>query len=449
MNRRWLRRLRDSPESGRKLLRRFSKLHLEDWVRPDPSRRRSKPKKHAPGEAFVDDRGLPRRVASHAKAGVVRVWRRSRKRLWQLLKWLTAWRLRPLKKVPAIGVARGFVVLDHKPYRPDFFAIRRQTRLARNQVARLYGTKDPIIVGPWISEIGFELLYWIPFLNWATAYGKLGTDRLWILSRGGTATWYRHLTPNYLEIFDHVGPGEFRARNEARMSQQGGLKQHGLSELDQELIGVAEQRIGAYRHHVLHPSLMYQLYRPYFLKSSPPRLIEEFALYRRIFAGRDENPPDWLPDDYVAVKLYGNLALRDSEATRSMIRHLLRTLASETEVVILDTGFRYDDHSDLPAESLDRIHDLRGRSEPHNNLDVQTRVIRNARAFYCTYGGFSYLAPLCGVPTVTFYSEPNAFKVEHLELAQRVFRRLDCPPFTVLDIRHLSALEPCLRFLRD
>ena len=25
----------------------------------------------------------------------------------------------------------------------------------------------PIIIGPWISEVGFEVLYWVPFLNWA------------------------------------------------------------------------------------------------------------------------------------------------------------------------------------------------------------------------------------------------------------------------------------------
>ena len=24
----------------------------------------------------------------------------------------------------------------------------------------------PILVGPWLSEVGFELLYWIPLLRW-------------------------------------------------------------------------------------------------------------------------------------------------------------------------------------------------------------------------------------------------------------------------------------------
>ena len=25
---------------------------------------------------------------------------------------------------------------------------------------------EPILVGPWLGEVGFELLYWIPFLRW-------------------------------------------------------------------------------------------------------------------------------------------------------------------------------------------------------------------------------------------------------------------------------------------
>lgn len=447
MYRRWIRRLTRSPEGARRLVRRFVKLHLQDVLRPDRSRRRSKPKKHAPGAPFDDDRSVPRRVASRVKASIVRSWRLWRKRLWEFVKWVIAWRLRPLKGVVERGRERGFVVLDHKRYRPDLFSIRRDTRSVHRKVSRLLRTKEPIVVGPWISEIGFELLYWIPFLYWAKAYGKLATNRLWVLSRGGTASWYRHLSPNYLEIFEYVGPEEFRARNAERIDDHGGLKQHGMSPFDEELLDWAQERIGAYRHHVLHPSLMYQLYRPYFLRDSPARLIEQFGLFRRIHDGPAEDPPSWLPEEYVAVKLYANLALEAGARTAKSMRRILEALTSEIDVVVLETGYRYDDHTDLPWEGLQRVHDLRGRVYPQNNLDVQTQVIRNARTFYCTYGGFSYLAPLCGVPTVTFFSKPKGFKPEHLEIAQRVFGELGCPPFVALNIAHLDVLDGNLAFL--
>ncbi|HEY6363142.1 MAG TPA: hypothetical protein VIX63_18685, partial [Vicinamibacterales bacterium] len=43
----------------------------------------------------------------------------------------------------------------------------------------LLGRQDrPVIVGPWLTETGFELLYWIPFLAWAKAYANLHEDQL-------------------------------------------------------------------------------------------------------------------------------------------------------------------------------------------------------------------------------------------------------------------------------
>ena len=47
------------------------------------------------------------------------------------------------------------------------------------ELITMLGRQDqPIIVGPWLTEAGFELLYWIPFLAWAKAYGSLHDDQL-------------------------------------------------------------------------------------------------------------------------------------------------------------------------------------------------------------------------------------------------------------------------------
>ncbi len=63
------------------------------------------------------------------------------------------------------------------------------------ELVTMLGRQDrPIIVGPWLTETGFELLYWIPFLAWAKAYASLHDDQLIVVSRGGAAPWYRHIT---------------------------------------------------------------------------------------------------------------------------------------------------------------------------------------------------------------------------------------------------------------
>ncbi len=55
-------------------------------------------------------------------------------------------------------------------------------------VQKLSRREQRIIVGPWVSEVGFELLYWIPFLNWveirAAVRPRAPGDRLtWRLPR--------------------------------------------------------------------------------------------------------------------------------------------------------------------------------------------------------------------------------------------------------------------------
>ena len=62
-----------------------------------------------------------------------------------------------------------------------------EQRLLRQALRGINGTGD-VIVGPWTGEVGFELLYWIPFLNWLCEQG-LDSRRFIVVSRGGTAPW--------------------------------------------------------------------------------------------------------------------------------------------------------------------------------------------------------------------------------------------------------------------
>jgi hypothetical protein len=77
---------------------------------------------------------------------------------------------------------------------------------------------------------------------------------------------------------------------------------------------------------------------------------------------------------------------------------------------------------------------------PERNLAVQTAVIARARAFVGTYGGYSYLAPFCGVSSLAFYSE-RSFKVHHLHVAQQIFSKLGGPSLVPLDV----AVAPLVR----
>jgi hypothetical protein len=72
---------------------------------------------------------------------------------------------------------------------------------------------------------------------------------------------------------------------------------------------------------------------------------------------------------------------------------------------------------------------------------VQTEVIQHADGFVGTYGGFSYLAPLCGVNALALYSRADGFRFDHLDVAKRVFASLRCGTFTEVDIRAADVLR--------
>ena len=355
-----------------------------------------------------------------------------------------------LKRAPRVVTAPPPGALTPKPGRHRDPAKRNwgwsdvpEAHEVRELVSGVLAKSDrPIVVGPWLSETGFELLYWIPFLAWAKTHGNLDPERMVVVSRGGASPWYADITSHYEDAFSFFSPDEFRRRNDERVAaQRGRLKHLSVSPFDKELIARVTQKRGLSGAHLLHPSDMYRLFENFWFQRTPVTLIESFTRFATIpqtgaFAQRRQ-----LPDRYVAAKFYGNTALPDTEENRAFIRGFLAELTKHTDVVLLNTSDRYDDHDDFAPEMRGRIHRIEHLMRPEDNLAIQTEVIRNATAFVGTYGGFSYLAPLLGIDTLAFYSHPTGFRFDHLEVAKRVFAGLRCGAFVELETRALDVVR--------
>ena len=311
------------------------------------------------------------------------------------------------------------------------------------EIVTLLGrTKRPIIVGPWLTETGFELLYWIPFVAWAKAYGGLRDDQLYVVSRGGCGSWYRHITPNYIDVLSFYSADEFRTMNEERVLQHRGRFKHmDMSAFDRAVIERVTAKLGLETPNLLHPSLMYNLFNVYWRQMAPVTLVEAFSVFKQLPPAGVHDLAAHLPERYVAVKFYSNMALPDSPENRKMIAGILRELTKTTDVVLLNTGTRFDDHTDYPIEVRGRLHRIDHLMTPENNLHIQTKVISGATAFVGTYGGFSYLAPLLGTDTLAFFSHPTGFRWDHLELAKRVFSSLRGGAFVALNTRDLDVVR--------
>lgn len=302
----------------------------------------------------------------------------------------------------------------------------------------------PILIGPWTTEIGFELLYWIPFLRYFARRRGVPARRMIAISRGGTRSWYDGVCDGYLDLFELIGVEEFVERTTAQEAEAGGKKGFGVlpTAFEREIYRRAAEKLGLEDYAVLSPSVMYTMFRNIWRgRYSADRLMKHIDI--QPIPTRYERPPLPFEGPYVALKFYHSSCFAEGPETAAFLARLVEGLAENHKVVLLNTGARLDDHSDALGQGHPNVYDASQLYEPRDNLAVQTALVANAEALHCTYGGFAYLGPLLKVPTTCYFTEPN-FVGTHLDLA---IRHLD-PRRGLLGVQPISAplaLGPSLR----
>ena len=320
------------------------------------------------------------------------------------------------------------------------------SRLA-SDLGRLAAGSDTIVVGPWLGEVGFELLYWVPFLRWFAATFRVAPERLLIVSRGGTAAWYRPFAAGYRDIFDYLTPEEFRQRHEERVAANGEQKQTQVLAFERQLLRGLTTDV--HSRSMLHPSTMYRLFNPFWWGHVDEEWVHRFTTYQKLTidegaanvgagsmgaanvgaAFRRPSSP------YMAVKFYFNDCFPDTGENRAFARRTLQALRDCGPVVSLATGLRLDDHEGAMVREGEgaTVHTLPPDMHPRENLALQTALVSGASAFVGTYGGFSYLAPFLGVRSTAYFSDPDGYSKRHLLMARSALETIDAGG--LLDVR--------------
>ena len=319
----------------------------------------------------------------------------------------------------------------------------RDERQVLDEIGRIATSGRPIIVGPWTGELGFELLYWIPFVEWVRRQWNIGAERLVIVSRGGVGSWYGVSEADYCDIFSFTGPDEFRQAVTAEKR-----KQRHVADFDRRLIADVTRSRGLADPELLHPGLMFRLFAPFWSDEAGYARIDQFTRYRLLQPATDSmevgtSVRGSLPADYVAVRFYFSECFPDTPDNRAFAHTVVASLAERTPVVLLNPGFDVDEHHDWATSSGGRVHTIADRISPDRNLAVQAGVISGARAFVGTYGGYAYLAPFSRVPAVAFFSRPT-FKRHHWYAAARAFDHVGAAALSVLDAAEAPIVQSAL-----
>jgi len=279
-------------------------------------------------------------------------------------------------------------------------AFRRDAEAIDSSIAQLAQGTSPIIVGPWLAEVGYEVLYWIPFLRWLQDAHGIASERVVVVSRGGMESAYAGLAGRYVDLFDLTTPHDLATRNLQRRAaaEGGGQKQSSSSTLDDELLGMVRARLDIGDARVCHPSLMFRLFREVWHGNLPMDVLWRRTRYE---AARLPITTTSLsvPNEFIAVKLYSGPALSMSDRTRASLRQLVARAAALAPVVLLDVDLGVDEHRDLELDDLPGVTSARSLMDARTNLGVQLALVARSRFFLSTCGGLAWLAPFLGVPT--------------------------------------------------
>ena len=295
----------------------------------------------------------------------------------------------------------------------------------RAYLTYLARSSKPILVGPWRSEVGFETLYWLPWLQrWRRRY-NISKDRLIAISRGGAGQWYD--AAQSVDLYDYVPADRLRKAMLKDSALKGSVKQLAITPWEQKLIPLIAEDLGLRRYHVLHPSWMYQGWNGYW----SGQVSLEKALHGVTF---DPLPIPHLPlqlplpERYVAVRFYARHTWPMTEELRIWTANLVDKLAARIPVVLLDPPFHADDHQGFPF-SGPNILSITPYVTLQNNLAVQSAVIAKAQAFVGTYGGTMQLAVRLRKPAMGFYKEFSGTAPQHRDLTYRIGTQQQTPVF--------------------
>jgi hypothetical protein len=238
-----------------------------------------------------------------------------------------------------------------------------------------------VVVGPWLGEVGFEVLYWIPFLHWLFETHGIPTADVTVVSRGGAEPWYDGLAGSYVDVFDHITAEDFRKATLELWAQTGGLqKQVAVRSWDEQVLDATAGETWRDAA-LLHPQLLYRLFRNVWQAALPIRDFLDCAVHKPWVV--PEFTAD-LPDEFTAVRFYFRDSFPDTPENRELVHAVVERLAERRPVVLLNTGVVVDEHLDAePAES-DRILRPLAGIDAARNLAAQSAVVARAQLFVGT-----------------------------------------------------------------
>lgn len=289
--------------------------------------------------------------------------------------------------------------------------------LADAEAHGLASSEKPILLGPWMGNANWELLYWRPYVSWLLEQLGPSQRRIIAVSRAGADAWYGGLSSEYVDLLDLYSVEDFERVSAERLEVTGMRKQRYISDVERDILTRVARALdlGLDDCDVVHPATMFRMFDEVWRGRLPP----DFVLQYCRFADLEAVPPVGvdLPPRYVAVRFSVEPTYGDRAAAHDYVNELVQALATRIPVVSLDTGYSVEG-AEFELEPCDGMISMHGRVPARRALELQTQVVAGATAFVGTLGGSVPLAMACGIPTTGLYLEQPGFAAVQRTIAE-------------------------------
>jgi hypothetical protein len=274
-------------------------------------------------------------------------------------------------------------------------------RMVRTALEEIQQATSPVFVGPWNDSVAHEVLYWIPFLRWATKTYGIPPERLFVVSRGTVGDWYAGLGTRYLDARTLFSPPELQHwLNRTVPQSEQDAKQAVMSPFDADILERAARAFDLSEYQVLHPSMLFRVVSRVHKDRTPERMADVLRHARLETSAGSRAAALPLPASFAALSVGFTPAFADTDENRQFLSSMVEQTAAERDVVIVDAPA-----ADLPLPQSPRVHRLDAVRGNTDALAAQTRALAQADGFIGPFGDLAVLAAFAGTPAVTWYSE--------------------------------------------
>lgn len=308
-----------------------------------------------------------------------------------------------------------------------------KSAIVKGYLRTLAASDDMIVLGPFRSELGFEVLYWLPFLNWALHKYGIGPDRCLAISRGGMGVFYP--AAKQVDLYALKGVEMVRHENQFDYEQRQIQKQTGVTVWDRIVATEAVTKVYGVgkKFRLLHPSWMYWLFDDVWNDFDTMQTVAKHTDYRPLPV---PNMPEGftLPEKFACVRFYERSTFPLTPEVKMVCQQIVESIATRCPVVVLSQPYFTDDHIDLKLEGPNLIQ--LPKTAPEENFILQAAVMARCQAFVGTYGGVAQWALRYRKPTISVYAQFTGTARAHLELSRALSQQMAPPiPFEVCDLK--------------